>query len=232
METKTKIKLCGLSRECDIEAANELLPEYVGFVFAKKSIRYVSPEQAAALRKQLAPQIFAVGVFVNEAPENVAELLAAGVIDIAQLHGSEDEAYIERLRTLTDKPIIKAFSVNVEQDIRRAAESSADFVLLDAGSGGTGTAFDWGLLAGMERPYFLAGGLDATTVGEAVKKWRPYAVDVSSGIETDGHKDVEKMRAFVHCARSASKDVPPLDGTPRSTISRTGECLKKGILRT
>ena len=207
MENITKIKLCGLSRLCDIEAANELLPEYIGFVFAKKSIRYVSPEQAAALRKQLASQIFAVGVFVNEAPENVAELLAAGVIDIAQLHGSEDEAYIERLRALTDKPIIKAFSVNAEQDICRAAESSADFVLLDAGDGGTGTAFDWGLLAGMERPYFLAGGLDTATVGEAVRKWRPYAVDVSSGIETDGHKDVEKMRAFVHCARSVRKEL-------------------------
>ncbi|MDE7232251.1 MAG: phosphoribosylanthranilate isomerase [Lachnospiraceae bacterium] len=205
METKTKIKLCGLSRECDIEAANELLPEYVGFVFAKKSIRYVSPEQAAALRKQLAPQILAVGVFVNEPPESVSELLAAGVIDIAQLHGSEDEAYIERLRALADKPIIKAFSVNAEQDIRRAAESSADLVLLDAGSGGTGTAFDWGLLAGMERPYFLAGGLDASTVEEAVRKWRPYAVDVSSGIETDGHKDVEKMRNFVWAVRAENK---------------------------
>lgn len=201
-ESKTKIKLCGLSKECDIEAANELLPEYIGFVFAKKSIRYVSPEQAAALRKQLAPQILAVGVFVNETPENVAELLAAGVIDIAQLHGSEDETYIERLRTLTDQPLIKAFSIKEEQDIRRAAESRADLVLLDAGSGGTGTAFNWSLLAGMERPYFLAGGLDASTVGAAVRKWRPYAVDVSSGIETDGVKDVEKMRAFVKYVRN------------------------------
>lgn len=201
-DSKTKIKLCGLSRECDIEAANELLPEYIGFVFAKKSMRYVSPENAAALRKHLAAQILAVGVFVNETPENVAALLAAGVIDMAQLHGSEDEAYIERLRTLTDKPIIKAFPVKEEQDIYRAAESRADLVLLDAGSGGTGTAFDWDLLNGMERPYFLAGGLDASTVGEAVRRWKPYAVDVSSGIETDGYKDVEKMRAFVQRARS------------------------------
>ena len=201
-DSKTKIKLCGLSRQCDIEAANQLLPEYIGFVFAKKSIRYVSPEKAAALRKRLAQQILAVGVFVNETPENAAALLAAGVIDMAQLHGSEDEAYIERLRTLTDKPIIKAFSVKEEQDIRRAAECSADLVLLDAGSGGTGTAFDWDLLNGMERPYFLAGGLDASTVGEAVRRWKPYAVDVSSGIETDGHKDVEKMKAFVQRARS------------------------------
>lgn len=204
-ESKTKIKLCGLSGECDIEAANELLPEYIGFVFAKKSIRYVSPVKAAALRRQLATQILVVGVFVNEAPEDVADLLAAGVIDIAQLHGSEDEAYIERLRALTDKPIIKAFSVRAEQDIRRAAESSADFVLLDAGSGGTGTAFDWSLLAGMERSYFLAGGLDSSTVGETVRRWRPYAVDVSSGIETDGYKDVEKMEAFVRAVRAENK---------------------------
>lgn len=201
-ESKTKIKLCGLSRECDIEAANQLLPEYIGFVFAKKSMRYVSPEQATVLRKQLATQILAVGVFVNETPENIAELLAAGVIDIAQLHGSEDAAYIERLRALTDNPIIKAFFVKEEQDIRRAAECRADMVLLDAGSGGTGTAFDWGLLAGMERPYFLAGGLDVSTVEEAVRRWRPYAVDVSSGIETDGHKDAEKMRAFVRAVRA------------------------------
>lgn len=204
-ESKTKIKLCGLSRECDIETVNQLLPEYIGFVFAKKSIRYVSLEQAAVLRKQLSDQILAVGVFVNETPENVAKLLADGVIDIAQLHGSEDEAYIETLRALTDKPIIKAFSVKEEQDIRRAAESRADLVLLDAGSGGTGTAFDWGLLAGMERPYFLAGGLDASTVGEAVRKWRPYAVDVSSGIETDGYKDVEKMRTFVRAVRAENR---------------------------
>lgn len=201
MESKTKIKLCGLSRPCDIEAANELLPEYIGFVFAKKSIRYVSVERAVALRKQLAAGILVVGVFVNEMPENVADLLRAGVIDIAQLHGSEDETYIERLRTLTDKPIIKAFSVKEQQDIRMAADSRADLVLLDAGSGGTGTAFDWGLLAGMERPYFLAGGLDASTVKEAIRRWSPYAVDVSSGIETNGHKDVEKMRAFVKCVR-------------------------------
>ncbi|MBD5508131.1 MAG: phosphoribosylanthranilate isomerase [Lachnospiraceae bacterium] len=204
-ESKTKIKLCGLSRECDIEAANQLLPEYIGFVFAKKSMRYVSPEQAAVLRKHLADQILAVGVFVNETPENVAELLMAGVIDIAQLHGSEEESYIERLRMLTDKPVIKAFSVKEEQDIRRAAECSADLVLLDAGTGGTGTVFDWGLLAGMERPYFLAGGLDASTVGEAVRRWRPYAVDVSSGIETDGHKDVEKMIAFVRAVRAENR---------------------------
>ncbi len=138
---------------------------------------------------------------MDEEPEEVAALLSAGVIDLAQLHGKESEAYISRLRELTEKPLIKAFSVREEGDIEKACESSADFVLLDAGSGGTGTAFDRELLAGMNRPYFLAGGLDASNVGEAVKRWRPYAVDVSSGIETDGVKDVEKMQAFVECVR-------------------------------
>lgn len=225
-KSKTKIKLCGLTRPSDIETANLLHPDFVGFVFAKKSRRYVSLERVRTLKELLHPEISAVGVFVDEEPEAVAAWLSSGVIDMVQLHGGEDAAYIGRLRELTDKPIIKAFSVRGEQDIRRACDSTADFVLLDAGDGGTGTAFDRELLAGMNRPYFLAGGLDPSTVGEAVKRWRPYAVDVSSGIETDGYKDAEKMQAFVERARSTSKDVPPLDGTPRSTKSRTGECQK------
>lgn len=200
-KNKIKIKLCGLMRPSDIEAVNLLHPDLVGFVFTKNSRRYVSLERARTLKELLHPDILAVGVFVDEEPEEVAALLSAGVIDLAQLHGKESEAYISRLRELTEKPLIKAFSVREEGDIEKACESSADFVLLDAGSGGTGTAFDRELLAGMNRPYFLAGGLAASNVGEAVKRWRPYAVDVSSGIETDGVKDVEKMQAFVECVR-------------------------------
>lgn len=200
-ENKIKIKLCGLCRSEDIEVANELRPDYIGFVFAKKSARYVSPEQAASLKKQLHPDISAVGVFVNEQAETVADLFSSGVIDIAQLHGGEDEAYMKALRRLTDRPLIKAFSVKGEEDIRSACASTAELVLLDAGEGGTGTAFDRTLLQNMNRPYLLAGGLDASTVGEAVKRWRPYGVDVSSGIETDGYKDAEKMRAFVRIVR-------------------------------
>ena len=105
----TKMKLCGLFRPCDIDAANELKPEYIGFVFAPKSRRYVTPEKAAELKKLLDPDIQAVGVFVNEAAEQIAALLNKGIIDIAQLHGAEDENDINQLRTLTDKPIIKAF---------------------------------------------------------------------------------------------------------------------------
>lgn len=199
----TKIKLCGLTRMCDIETANALLPEYVGFVFVRKSNRFVSDEQAAALKQALLPEIQAVGVFVDEPAEQVAALLSAGVIDIAQLHGGEDEAYIGRLRSCTDKPIIKAFRVDGEADLYRAQESPADYVLLDSGSGGTGTAFDRELLTKIRRPYFLAGGLTVSSVAEAVERWRPYAVDVSSGIETDGKKDPEKMRRFVDAVRGA-----------------------------
>lgn len=192
-------------RPSDIEAANLLHPDFVGFVFAKKSRRYVSLERVKTLKELLHPEILAVGVFVDEEPEAVAAWLSTGVIDMAQLHGGEDEAYIKNLRGLTDEPIIKAFSVRDGQDIQKACESSADFVLLDAGDGGTGTAFDRELLAGMDRPYFLAGGLDASTVGDAVRRWQPYAVDVSSGIETDGRKDAEKMRDFVESVRNAIK---------------------------
>jgi phosphoribosylanthranilate isomerase len=192
----TKIKLCGLSRICDIEAANRLKPEYIGFVFLPKSKRYVTYEKAKELKSLLSPDIKVVGVFVDESAEIVARLLNDGTIDIAQLHGGEDEEYISRLRKLTGKPIIKAFRIESEEDIARAEKSSADHILLDSGMG-TGKVFDWSLIQSIKRPYFLAGGLDCDNVGEAIKKLRPYAVDVSSGIETNGLKDKEKMAAFV-----------------------------------
>ena len=200
----TKIKLCGLSRPMDIEAVNALRPDYIGFVFARKSRRYVSPEVARELRRMLVPGIRAVGVFVREEPEAVAALLNDGVIDLAQLHGGEDAGYIARLRALTDGPLIQAFRVESPADLDRARMSAADYILLDNGAGGTGAAFDWSLLRGFDRPYFLAGGLAPENVAEAVRALAPYAVDVSSGIETDGVKDAEKMRKFVAAVRAAS----------------------------
>lgn len=196
-----KIKLCGLTRPCDIEAVNELQPDYIGFVFAKKSRRYVSPEKAKELKAMLAPGIQAVGVFVNEEPEQIAALLEAGTIDVAQLHGQESETEIRRLRELTDHPLIQAFRIDTEQDVERANASTADYVLLDSGAGGTGTVFDWNLLQAIRRPYFLAGGLDTENLGTVKAKLNPYGIDVSSGIETDGYKDKEKMTAFVAAAR-------------------------------
>lgn len=196
-----KIKLCGLTRPCDIEAVNELQPDYIGFVFAKKSRRYVSPEKAEELKAMLAPGIQAVGVFVNEEPERIVSLLEAGTIDVAQLHGQEGEREIRRLRELTDHPLIQAFRIDTEQDVERANASTADYVLLDSGAGGTGTVFDWDLLQAIRRPYFLAGGLDTENLGTVKAKLNPYGIDVSSGIETDGYKDKEKMTAFVAAAR-------------------------------
>lgn len=206
----TKIKLCGLKRPQDIQAANELLPAYIGFVFAPKSRRYVHPDRAEELRRMLNPDIIPVGVFVNETPETVAALLDRGIIDIAQLHGKEDEAYIRRLRQLTKKPLIQAFRIDTPADVAAAQASTADYVLLDSGTGGTGTSFDWSLLQNIQRPYFLAGGLTPENVGGAVATLHPYAVDVSSGIETDGAKDKEKMTQFVRAVRGVpGKDEEP-----------------------
>ncbi len=192
----TRIKLCGMRTAEDIAAANALGPDYIGFVFARKSRRFVDPDTASSLKAQLMPGIQAVGVFVDEEAEKVAELLNRGTIDLAQLHGHESEAYIARLRLLTDKPLIRAFRVASLSDVSEAEKSSADFILLDAGAGG-GVPFDWGLLRGIRRSFFLAGGLEPENVGDAVGEIRPFGVDVSSGIETDGAKDPEKMRAFM-----------------------------------
>jgi phosphoribosylanthranilate isomerase len=189
-----------LTGESDIDAANELRPEYVGFVFAPKSRRYVTPERAAELKRQLAAGIKAVGVFVNDDLYHVAELLNRGIIDIAQLHGSEDEEYIGHLRQLTGKPIIRAYRIKTAEDIAEAEKCTADHVLLDSGAG-TGEVFDWKLIKNMKRPYFLAGGLSPDNVENAVEQLSPYAVDVSSGIETDGVKDKAKMAAFAAAVR-------------------------------
>ena len=150
----TKLKLCGLVRICDIEAVNRLIRNIL-FVFAKKAGRYVDPAQARELRARLDKGISPVGVFVNESPEAIADLVRSGIIDVVQLHGSEDEDFLRKLRELVSCPIIKAFSVKTPQDVRIACESSADLILLDSGGGGTGTVFDWDLLEPIRRPWFL-----------------------------------------------------------------------------
>lgn len=197
----TKIKLCGLSRPEDVLAANELAPDYIGFVFWRKSRRFVDYDTAIELKKLLDPKIQAVGVFVDEEPDTVNRLLNRNIIDLAQLHGGEDESFINRLRKLTGKPIIKAFRIKTESDIQSAMNSTADYILLDSGAG-TGSMFDWELLRGVNRPYFLAGGLSPDSAALAVRSLHPYGVDVSSGIETDGIKDKTKMTAFVNAVRT------------------------------
>lgn len=193
----TKIKLCGISRECDVEVVNELMPDYVGFVFYEKSKRNVTKEKAIKLRTMLNPQIRAVGVFVNEQIDTILDLLNAGAINYVQLHGTEDEDYIKKLKSRTDAVIIKAFNLDDMSNVQRANDSSADYVLLDSGKGGTGNVFDWSLAEKVNRQFFLAGGLNPDNVAYGIRRIEPYAVDVSTGIETEGIKNPDKMRKFV-----------------------------------
>ena len=196
----TKIKMCGLSRIEDIEAANAIKPDYIGFVFAEISKRRLSAPEASKLKSKLDPDIKAVGVFLDDKLDFIASMLNLGIVDAVQLHGSENEEYIERVRQVTDKPIIKAFIIRSKEDVERAERSTADYILLDGGKG-EGKAFDWSLLKDIKRPYFLAGGLKPDNASDAVKALKPYAVDVSTGIETDGVKDREKMTAFAGAVR-------------------------------
>ena len=196
----TKVKMCGLSRMEDIEYANEVLPEFIGFVFAPKSRRYVSFEQAKKLRGELDYRIAAVGVFVDEDIENIVRLVKDEVIDMVQFHGSEDNAYIAKLREMAEVPIIQAFKIIDSYDAESAVLSDADFVLLDSGMG-TGKTFDWSLIKSINRPYFLAGGISPENAAQAVERFSPYAVDASSSLETDGVKDLSKMIALARAVR-------------------------------
>ncbi len=200
----TKIKLCGLKRPCDIAYVNELAPDYIGFIFAKESKRYVTLEEAKGLRNELESGIVPVGVFVDEEKEQIAKLVKQNIIEAVQLHGRETEEYIQELRTMVSCPIIKAFRVESKADVAAANESLADYVLLDSG-GGSGVTFDWSLIKAMNRPYFLAGGLTPENVSEAVKELQPFAVDASSSLETEGVKDREKMTAFVKAVRKKER---------------------------
>ena len=214
----TQIKLCGLRRLSDIEAANSLKPEYVGFVFWEKSKRFVSRDTALELKKALLPEIKAVGVFVDEEPSVVAGLLRDGIIDMAQLHGKEDGEYVRKLRILYPKgKIIKAVKVKDRKTFLQelkwfdADDVLPDYYLFDSGTG-SGQTFNWEIIRDWALPsgdgkrncrgFFLAGGLDAGNVSYAIEAVRPMAVDVSSGIETDGVKDRDKMEAFVRKVRS------------------------------
>ncbi|MDR1250395.1 MAG: phosphoribosylanthranilate isomerase [Treponema sp.] len=205
----TKIKICGLFRDDDIAFANEAGPDYAGFVFAK-SRRQVFPAQAARLRSRLRSGVTPVGVFVNEAADRIAELCRDGIIGMVQLHGSEDAAYIEALREALGAaavPVIKAVRAESREAVLEAALVGADYLLLDHGTGGTGKSFDWALLeggeflAGLSVPCFLAGGVDVYNMEEALAL-KPFGIDVSSGAETGGTKDRDKMIRLVAMARS------------------------------
>ncbi len=193
-QQRTKIKICGLKRPEDITYVNEAKPDYCGFIIEfPKSSRNVTGDQVRTITANLHPDIIPVGVFVNASLERVEELLLDGTIQIAQLHGQEDEDYIRRIQRNTRHQVIKAFSVKTIQDIELALQSPADYILLDQGSGGTGKTFDWSLIPEITRPFFLAGGLGPDNLEQAVRTIRPYAVDLSSSVETDGVKDRSKI---------------------------------------
>jgi len=200
----TKVKICGLTRPEDIVFVNRWLPDYVGFVFAA-SRRRVTFALAGELRAALKPQIKAVGVFVNESADAVIELCRAGIIDLVQLHGDEGENYIRKLKDSINCPVLKAVRVRSEEQIRRAEKLSCDMLLLDAYStgvyGGGGRRFDHALIPALKKPFFLAGGLDSHNLAQVIEKQRPYGIDLSSGVETNGFKDEAKIKQVIQTVR-------------------------------
>ena len=200
----TRIKICGLFREQDIAFARDAAPDYVGFILNfPPSHSNLSPERAAELRAGLPPEIRAVGVFVDRPLDEVAAAAARIRLDAVQLHGREDDAYIDALRAAAALPVWKAFRVRSKEDLAAAADSAADEILLDNGYG-TGEAFDWRLAGGFRRPFLLAGGLTPEMIPGAVAALRPKTIDISSGVETERIKDRNKMIAAVRAARQAS----------------------------
>lgn len=199
---RTKTKICGLRRREDILAVNEAKPDYCGFIIEfLKSFRSVTTDQVRELVKELAPEIQPVGVFVNAPMNLIRSLLDDGTLALAQLHGQEDESYIRELKTYTDKPVIKAFSIKTAEDIEKALQSPADYILLDQGGGGTGKTFDWSLIPEIRRPFFLAGGIGADNLEQAIREIHPYAVDLSSSVETEKWKDLAKIWQIVDIVR-------------------------------
>lgn len=190
--SNVKIKFCGLFREEDIKYANALNPDYIGFVFAK-SKRKVTVDKAIYLREKLNLNIKVVGVFVNEDIDKIIDLLRKNIIDIAQLHGDEKEEDVKIIKEKTKKEVIKAIKVTSFKDIEVWKDSCADYLLLDSGQG-TGKTFDWDNIKNFNRPFFLAGGLSIDNIREAIKKTSPMAIDISSGIESNGVKDYMKMK--------------------------------------
>ena len=198
----TKIKICGLFRDCDIDYINEAMPDYAGFILHfPKSHRNIDPVQAQHLRGRLRPAIRAVGVFVDQPVQTVLEAAKIARLDIIQLHGHEDNVYIQIIKEKTGKPVWKAFRIRTALDLDEARVSSADEVILDNGYG-TGVPFDWKMVRKFGRPYILAGGLTPGNIREAVRLLRPKALDLSSGVETNNVKDREKILAAVRAAWS------------------------------
>lgn len=203
-KSTAKIKICGISRLEDIVVINETKPDYIGFVFAK-SPRKVSAIQAKKLKQALHPSIKTIGVFVNEPNETILALCRENILDLIQLHGEESAADIEFLQKQTGKPVIKAIRVKTAKDIAAAQNSPADYLLFDTYSpdalGGTGKTFGWSQLIGNKKPFFLAGGIGPQNARAAIAQTAPYAIDISSGVESGGQKDPQKIKNIIDLVR-------------------------------
>lgn len=216
-----KVKMCGISKVETIPAVVEAKPDYMGLVFAP-SKRQVTVDQAKPLVEELHKQytkrynngaeqsnndeIKTVGVFVNETLDNLVSIATETNLDAVQLHGDEDEAFIQSLKERTNVEVWKAVQIRSAADAEAWIDSSADMLLFDAyhkdERGGMGEVFDWSCLDEFERPFMLAGGIDSTNVARAIRTVRPYGIDISSGIETEGVKDDEKIKAFTNIVRT------------------------------
>lgn len=199
-----KIKICGLSRPQDIEYVNEVLPDYIGFIFWTKSRRYVTLDKAMELKSKLDKRIKAVGVFLDEDNEAIERIAGSGAVDIIQLHGSESEADILWLQEHTHLPVWKAVVIKDPNDVVRWRNSCADMLLFDGGTG-EGHAFDWSWLEAVSRPFMLAGGITADNVNEAAKLSYIQGVDASSSVEIDGVKDFDKIKELVYKVRNIDR---------------------------
>jgi len=198
-----KVKICGLRRLEDIYYANQLQPDFIGFVFSE-SKRRVDLKEALEFVKRLKEGIKKVGVFVNEPIEKVMEIAEKLKLDVLQFHGDETQEYIDNFKNFT---VWKAIRIRSNLDLKKTGEFKVDAFLFDSfsekGYGGTGEVFDWNILKAYKReiPVVLSGGLKEENVEEAIKLVRPYAVDVSSGVEVGGYKDFNKMKSFIEKVR-------------------------------
>ena len=212
-----KVKMCGISKVETIPAIVDAKPDYMGLVFAP-SKRQVTVEQAKILIEELHKQcinhydikvVKTVGVFVNETLDNLVRIADTANLDAVQLHGDEDETFIQSLKERTNVEVWKAIQIRSAADVEKWIDSSADMLLFDAyhkdERGGTGEVFDWSSLDAFERTFMLAGGIDSTNVARAIRTVRPYGIDISSGIETNGVKDDEKITAFTKIVKSIGR---------------------------
>ncbi len=201
-----KVKICGIKRAEDVEYINEFLPDYAGFIFYSQSKRYISYERAEILKSKLSKKIQTVGVFVNEKPQKIIEAAKKNIINLVQLHGLEDNNYIEIIKSETNLPVIKVFHADKINNINK---TKADFVLIDSKDkntiGGTGKVFDWTTIPEkIKDKLFLAGGINIKNVKEAMKVL-PYCLDVNSGVETDGNKDRNKIKEIIEIIKGYNK---------------------------